>query len=166
MKVIYHVFILLAILTVLSSGIVIFASGRASITSNIVAVKDFFLKMPPVYIYFLLGLFVVGIIFNFGYTRIANVPETRITRLMNKTRKHLKKGENKEASELYEEARTVYSKLSPLDKVRHYNTIMDVYNELLAQTRTEEAKELAEKYAAGEISKEELQRFEMILKGY
>ncbi len=163
MKEQYRIAILLAILIILSSGIAVITSGR-TITGGIVG--GLFSRMPAAYSYFLISLFVVGIIFNIAYMRFANVPEAKMGRLIKQTRKHIKKDEHEKAQEAYEEARLQYSKLGSVDKIRLYDTIMNVYNELLATTRAQEAKDLAEKYAAGEITSEELQRLEMILRGY
>jgi len=166
MRVIYHMAVLLAFLIIASAGIAIMASGNASVTANMVKVKSIAEKMPAAYTYFIAGLFTVGIIFNLSYMRLANTHEAKMRRFISKTKKHMKRGEHEKATALYEEARLQYSRLSSVDKMRHYDSVMNIYNELLAHTRAQEAKELAEKYAAGEITKEELQRFEVILRGY
>lgn len=158
--------VFLVFLIIISAGVAMLTTGKAPITGGMTMVKDFFKAMPPAYTYFLLALFVVGIIFNVGYTRLASAPEAQMKRLMGEAKKQIKKGAHEKALKLYEDARLLYSRLGSVDKIRHYDEIMNIYEELRTYSRAGEAKELAEKYVSGEITKDELQRFEMILRGY
>ncbi len=156
-------------LVLLSFGIGALSSGRAgmgSITGGITLVDNVSsaasAAIKTSHVYILLAVASLGAIAGTGYQRSKS---TKIQRLVAKTHKHLKSGAFESAVQVYEETKLLYEGMDEEKKLKSYNDVIGVYNQLLSHYKTKEAQRLAEKYSKGTITQEELRKLEAILQG-
>jgi ATP-dependent exoDNAse (exonuclease V) alpha subunit len=155
-------------LVLFTFGLAVVASGRADITGSAVLVdsisKTFDTAIKSSRIYLFLSIIAVAALLNAGY-QIVKAP-AKMQRLLATAKKHLEEGAIDKAVQVYEETRLLYENMKPEEKLRNYNDLIEIYNNLMWHYRAKEAQKLAEKYSKGTLSDEELRRLELLLQSY
>jgi len=115
--------------------------------------------------YALLGLVGLIVVVRVGYSTITEFdqPERQIKGTLREAEDRIKKNRHGEAYEYYNSARELYKQLKPARKLKHYDKLISVYTILLEHKRISEAQYLTDRYKAGIITKEELDRLRDLL---
>jgi hypothetical protein len=115
--------------------------------------------------YVLLGLVVLIVVVRVSYTRISEFEssEREFRNLMREAEELVRSDRHSEAYSRYNNARKLYMQLKPTKKVKHYDKLMALYISLSQHKKMREAHYLADKYIAGTITKEELEKFRELI---
>ena len=117
-------------------------------------------------IYALLGIIVLAVVARVGYTTIGQLGdpvEKEVKSSIAHAENMIRKEKHDHAYEPYKRARETYIKLSPEKRVKYYDKLMETYSALEHHTKTKEAHQLADKYVAGTITKEEMDKLKELL---
>ncbi|MBI4438893.1 hypothetical protein HY640_03095 [Candidatus Woesearchaeota archaeon] len=92
-------------------------------------------------------------------------PAVRMSMLLRKSESLIKENKHYLAYPMYSDMRQLYENLKPAEKGTHKKRILDVYSELAAHAKAQEANVLVDKYLEGNITKPELGRLRELLEG-
>lgn len=112
--------------------------------------------------YALIGIVVLVIAGRVGYEKIASSRDP-MQGMVEKAKKLVANEQYEQAYEIYSKARQAYSQLEEEAKLKHYDSLISIYQSLNRYAEVKEAQRLAEKYANGTITREELRRLNEIL---
>lgn len=107
-------------------------------------------------LYGLVAAVALGISGIVAYERIAS--RESMGRTIGQARKMIQTEQHEEARRIYVKARQAFSELGEEAKLKHYNDLSEVYYSLKRYAEIKEAQKLAEKYAEGNISREEFSK--------
>ncbi len=112
--------------------------------------------------YALIGMVALVIAGRVGYEKIASSRDP-MQGLVDKAKKMIENEQYEKACEMYSMARQAYSQLEGEAKLKHYDSLISIYQNLKRYSELKEAQRLAEKYAQGTITKEEMGRLNEML---
>lgn len=112
--------------------------------------------------YALIGIVALVIAGRVGYEKMENIRDP-MQGMVDKAKKMIENEQYEEAYEIYSKARQAYSELEEAAKLKHYDSLISIYQNLRRYAELKEAQRLAEKYANGTITREELRRLNEML---
>lgn len=110
----------------------------------------------------LIGMVALVIAGRVGYEKLAGSRDP-MQGMVDKTKKLIENEQYEQAYEIYAGARKAYSQLEEAAKLKHYDSLISIYQNLKRYAELKEAQRLAEKYANGTITREELRRLNEML---
>ncbi len=110
----------------------------------------------------LIGMVALVIAGRVGYEKMASSRDP-MQGMVNKAKKMIENEQYEQAYEIYAGARKAYSQLEEAAKLKHYDSLVSIYQNLKRYAELKEAQRLAEKYANGTITREELRRLNEML---
>ncbi|MFH1182186.1 MAG: hypothetical protein V1702_04465 [Candidatus Woesearchaeota archaeon] len=116
--------------------------------------------------YGLLAVVVLGVVARTGYNAISgmsNTTERQMKNSMRSAEELIKAGRKEEAFAHYNDARALYSRVSPERQAKYYDQLIATYSVLQQHRKAKEAGRLADRYIAGSITREELERLRDLL---
>jgi hypothetical protein len=116
--------------------------------------------------YGLLAVVVLGVVAMAGYNAISNrpsTPEKQMKSSMRSAEELIKADKKEEAFAHYNDARALYSRISPDRQAKYYDDLVATYSILQQHKNAKEAGRLADRYIGGSITKEELEKLKDLL---
>ncbi len=113
-------------------------------------------------LYLMLGLTAVVVFGKIGYEKLS-VNRDPVGGFVRRAQKHLQDDQYKEAYQVYSQAREAFKGLEDEAKLRHYDSLLTIYQSLKKYAVIGEAQRLAQKYETGTITKEEMRRLNELL---
>lgn len=116
--------------------------------------------------YGLLAVVVLGVIVKAGsgaISKMSNTTEKQIKNSIRSAEELIKEGKKEEAFTHYNNARTLYSQINPSQQAKYYDNLIATYSVLQQHQKAKEAGKLADRYIAGNITREELERLKGLL---
>lgn len=113
-------------------------------------------------LYALIGMAALIVVGRIGYEKIAESRDP-MQGMVTDVKKLIENEKYEEAYEVYAKARQAYSQLEEEAKLKHYDSLISIYQNLKRYAELKEAQRLAEKYAQGTITREELRRLNEML---
>ncbi len=110
----------------------------------------------------LIGMAALVIVGRIGYEKIADSRDP-MQGMVDKAKKLVENEQYEQAYEIYSNARKAYSQLEEAAKLKHYDSLISIYQNLKRYAELKEAQSLAEKYANGTITREELRKLNDML---
>ncbi len=110
----------------------------------------------------LIGMVALVIAGRVGYEKLASSRDP-MQGIVDKAKKMIENEQYEQAYEIYAGARKAYSQLEEAAKLKHYDSLISIYQSLKRYAELKEAQRLAEKYANGTITREELRRLNDML---
>lgn len=139
-------------------------ASASPITGAVIAVSTArTLKASVSYVLFaLIGMAALIVVGRIGYEKIADSRDP-MQGIVTDAKKLIENEQYEEAYAVYEKARQAYSQLEEEAKLKHYDSLISIYQNLKRYSELKEAQKLAEKYAQGTITREELRRLNEML---
>ncbi len=113
-------------------------------------------------LYALIGMAALIVVGRIGYEKIAESRDP-MQGMVTDAKKLIENEKYEEAYEVYAKARQAYSQLEEEAKLKHYDSLISIYQNLKRYSELKEAQRLAEKYAQGTITREELRKLNEML---
>jgi hypothetical protein len=114
----------------------------------------------------LLAIVILGVVVKTGYnafTNISDPAEKQIKEAVRNAESLIKQGKNDDAMAHYNSARSLYSQIPPDKQAKYYDRLILAYNQLQQHQKAKEAGRLADRYIAGSITKDELEKLKDLL---
>jgi hypothetical protein len=114
----------------------------------------------------LIAVVVLGVVVRTGYTAIkgmADPAERQMKEAVSNAEGLIRQGKKDEAFAHYNLARTVYSQITPSKQAKYYDRLIATYQTLQEHQKAKEAGKLADRYIAGNITKQELEKLRELL---
>jgi hypothetical protein len=112
--------------------------------------------------YSLVGLVAVAVVGRIGYEQ-AMSNRNGMAGHIRTAEKMLSERRHDEARTSYTAAREVYASLSTEEKLKHYDTLVNLHGQISEQIAVQRAQQLAEKYADNTITSSEMRELNQLL---
>ncbi len=112
--------------------------------------------------YALIGMVALVIAGRVGYEKLASSRDP-MQGMVTDAKKMIENEQYEQAYEIYSKARQAYSQLEGEARLKHYDSLVSIYQNLKRYSEIKQAQRLAEKYAQGTITKEEMGRLNEML---